>query len=190
MSKIIKELFNTLKIRKISVLVITISLFQSTISVLVNFLQLFLSEKHFSPFQISIVLTVALAFSAFTSLSIGKVSGVFGAQKAIKTSLVLVLGAFLILKTNIYIILFSAVILLQCGFEFVDTSLNVVIQDLSNDKIRTSLISSVNTLTACLMFFETALITALFSLFKVEYIFIFTGILATSLTLILYFIFL
>ncbi|AVK63232.1 hypothetical protein C5Z26_03420 [Lactobacillus sp. CBA3606] len=164
----------------------TISVFQSAISVLLNFAQLLFSAKHFSAFQTAIILTIALAFSAVASVSIEKISAKIGNRRAIFLFLSVTIAMFVSLKSNTAAVIVLGFLLIQFSFEFVDTSLNAVVQDLANDKIRTSLISSVNTLTAGLMFFETMLTSALFSVFGVENSFILFGIVVASVTLLLY----
>ncbi len=51
-----------------------------------------------------------------------------------------------------------------------------MVQELSSDKIRTTLISGINTLTAGIMFVETSIISALFAKYNISVVFASVGI--------------
>ncbi|WP_245823073.1 MFS transporter [Lactobacillus terrae] len=141
-----------------------------------------LSAKHLTPFTSATILTIALALSAVASVSIEKISQRIGTKRAISIFLGITLISFAMIKGEYFITLLIAYFAIEFSFEFVDTSLNAVVQDASNDQIRTSLISSVNTLTAGLMFLETIIITSLFSRFGVIDSFVVYGVVAVILT--------
>ena len=81
-------------------------------------------------------------------------------------------------------------LLINFSFEFIDTSLNTVVQELSSDKIRTTLISGINTLTAGIMFVETSIISALFAKYNISVVFASVGIVLVMFTSIFYILFL
>lgn len=176
------ELVNLLKTGQIKYLVITVSFFQSLMSVLLNFSQFILSDKQFTPFETSILISIGLASSAVASASIEKISKKIGSGFAINLFLVLLLCSFILLSLSAKVLIVLSGFLLRFSFEFVDTSLNVVVQELSNDKIRTTLISSINTMTAGLMFIETIGVSSLFAKIGVSITFVCVGIFIVLLT--------
>lgn len=180
------ELINVLKSPKTSLIVITISLFQSSMSVLLNFVQLLFGDKHISPFLSSIIITVGFVFSAIASLSIEKISNKIGNLVSITVFMGVTVLALLSFLGNGVVLIVAAFILLRFGFEFVDTSLNVIMQEHSTDAVRTSVISSVNTLTSAAMFVETILVTWIFSVWNVSVGFAVFGGVCVMLTIILF----
>ncbi|MFP9064242.1 hypothetical protein [Enterococcus faecalis] len=65
-----------------------------------------------------------------------------------------------------------------------------MVQELSSDKIRTTLISGINTLTAGIMFVETSIISALFAKYNISVVFASVGIVLVMFTSIFYILFL
>ena len=74
-------------------LLITISIFQSTISVLLNFSQLVL-DKNINTFNTSILISLALVCSAVSSLSIEKISIKIGQNVSTGVFLIVLAAAF------------------------------------------------------------------------------------------------
>ena len=75
-------------------LLITISIFQSTISVLLNFSQLVLLDKNINTFNTSILISLALVCSAVSSLSIEKISIKIGQNVSTGVFLIVLAAAF------------------------------------------------------------------------------------------------
>ncbi|MFB9770001.1 MFS transporter [Lactiplantibacillus modestisalitolerans] len=184
--QLLATLLATLKMRHIRYLVLTAALFEGSISVLINFAQLLFSAKHFSAYAAAVILTVATGFSAVASVMLEKISLKIGTKRSIITFFIVTMLMFLPLFSGAFTWVIVGFLMMQFSFEFVDVALNAVIQDLANDRIRTSLISSVNTLTAGLMFVETMLVSGLFSKFGVTNAFIVFGVVTTLLALLLY----
>ena len=170
-------------------LLITISIFQSTISVLLNFSQLVLLDKNINTFNTSILISLALVCSAVSSLSIEKISIKIGQNVSTGVFLIVLAAAFLFSSSETLLVIISF-LLINFSFEFIDTSLNTVVQELSSDKIRTTLISGINTLTAGIMFVETSIISALFAKYNISVVFASVGIVLVMFTSIFYILFL
>lgn len=157
-------------------LLITISIFQSTISVLLNFSQLVLLDKNINTFNTSILISLALVCSAVSSLSIEKISIKIGQNVSTGVFLIVLAAAFFLFSSSETLLVIISFLLINFSFEFIDTSLNTVVQELSSDKIRTTLISGINTLTAGIMFVETSIISALFAKYNISVVFASVGI--------------
>ncbi|MFX4040544.1 MFS transporter [Enterococcus faecalis] len=156
-------------------LLITISIFQSTISVLLNFSQLVLLDKNINTFNTSILISLALVCSAVSSLSIEKISIKIGQNVSTGVFLIVLAAAFFLFSSSETLLVIISFLLINFSFEFIDTSLNTVVQELSSDKIRTTLISGINTLTAGIMFVETSIISALFAKYNISVVFASVG---------------
>ena len=169
-------------------LLITISIFQSTISVLLNFSQLVLLDKNINTFNTSILISLALVCSAVSSLSIEKISIKIGQNVSTGVFLIVLAAAFFFSSSETLLVIISF-LLINFSFEFIDTSLNTVVQELSSDKIRTTLISGINTLTAGIMFVETSIISALFAKYNISVVFASVGIVLVMFTSIFYILF-
>lgn len=187
---LLSDLKNILKQQHMRYLLLSVAVFQSAMSVLLNFSQIILTNKSFSPFSTSLLISTALAFSAISTLSIERISKKIGQNFAIGLFMILLFIGFLMLSFSNLIIVVVSFLIINFSFEFVDTSLNAVIQELSNDKIRTTLISSVNTLTAGMMLIETSIVSLLFSNFNISVVYVSIGIFLVLCTSILYIIFL
>ncbi len=184
------NLKEVLKKKNIRYLLITIAIFQGIMSVLLNFTQLLLANKSFSPFGSSIVISLGLLSAIISSFSIERISKKMGRNTAIRWFLLLLSSGFLLLSFSNFTLIVLSLLIIRFSFEFVDTSLNIVIQELSNDKIRTTLISGVNTLTALIMFVGTSIITILFSIFNVSFVFVILGVVLVLFTSLFYLLFL
>ncbi|WP_338367683.1 MFS transporter [Enterococcus faecalis] len=171
-------------------LLITISIFQSTISVLLNFSQLVLLDKNINTFNTSILISLALVCSAVSSLSIEKISIKIGQNVSTGVFLIVLAAAFFLFSSSETLLVIISFLLINFSFEFIDTSLNTVVQELSSDKIRTTLISGINTLTAGIMFVETSIISALFAKYNISVVFASVGIVLVMFTSIFYILFL
>ena len=171
-------------------LLITISIFQSTISVLLNFSQLVLLDKNINTFNTSILISLALVCSAVSSLSIEKISIKIGQNVSTGVFLIVLAAAFFLFSSSETLLVIISFLLINFSFEFIDTSLNTVVQELSSDKIRTTLISGINTLTAGIMFVETSIISALFAKYNISVVFASVGIVFVMFTSIFYILFL
>lgn len=171
-------------------LLITISIFQSTISVLFNFSQLVLLDKNINTFNTSILISLALVCSAVSSLSIEKISIKIGQNVSTGVFLIVLAAAFFLFSSSETLLVIISFLLINFSFEFIDTSLNTVVQELSSDKIRTTLISGINTLTAGIMFVETSIISALFAKYNISVVFASVGIVLVMFTSIFYILFL
>ena len=171
-------------------LLITISIFQSTISVLLNFSQLVLLDKNINTFNTSILISLALVCSTVSSLSIEKISIKIGQNVSTGVFLIVLAAAFFLFSSSETLLVIISFLLINFSFEFIDTSLNTVVQELSSDKIRTTLISGINTLTAGIMFVETSIISALFAKYNISVVFASVGIVLVMFTSIFYILFL
>lgn len=162
-SVIVSQLKTALRDSKICLLAIAIALFQSSVSVLINFVQFLFSDKSLTAFQSSTSITVSLILSAITSLLVEKITVKTGRARSLFAFLglqLLVSGLLILHNPIISIVLYCA---FKCCFEFSDTSMNVLIHENVPDTVRTSVLSAINTCTAGGMFVETAFVSWLFT---------------------------
>ncbi|EGO8315088.1 MFS transporter, partial [Enterococcus faecalis] len=131
-----------------------------------------------------------LVCSAVSSLSIEKISIKIGQNVSTGVFLIVLAAAFFLFSSSETLLVIISFLLINFSFEFIDTSLNTVVQELSSDKIRTTLISGINTLTAGIMFVETSIISALFAKYNISVVFASVGIVLVMFTSIFYILFL
>lgn len=170
---------------KLKFLGFSIILFQSVLSVLYNFSQLLFVEKGASSFELSIILTLAFIFSAISSFMMDFLNKKFGKRKLIIIFMICISITGVVFKLQNIILLTSGFLLFEFSYEFIDTTLNVILHDNIEDNIRTSLVSAVNTLTSLVMFFSNILFTISLKFMSVSNIFMIGTIFCVSITMLL-----
>ncbi|MCU0082890.1 MFS transporter [Streptococcus danieliae] len=168
---------------KLKYLLIGIATFQAVLSVLYNFVQLLFVEKGQGAFEISMITTLGLIVAAISSMLMNALNNRFTTKKIVITSLTILLAIGFLFKLKNIAVIIVICLIYEFIYELVDTSLNATLHEEVEDQVRTSLISTGNTLTSFLMLISNFLFTILVNRISVSSLFlmgIFITVLVTS----------
>jgi MFS family permease len=172
--------------KKYRYLIYVVGITQATISILYQYGGVFISEFGYSTPQISVVMFIISIISAGLSYKVERLIQLFGAKKLIFRTMLtalIVFVAFVFQQSFLTVCIF---VLFNVLFEVWDTTTNTVLHENIPSKIRASLISVANLLTAIIMAIESVLIGELSTHFSLTQIFIAFGMSSLGVGLIVF----